>query len=130
MTPSLQLLIEIIQKDTAQERRKRSALRHSFRCLVQPAIYDNSGPKVFPDKFEDIFVSDSPGDQVHQSVVVNRIKELLKVGVHSIGGSSLNILQYLSDRLMCRAAWSETKTGFGEMGIKNRTENTLGTPQS
>ena len=46
MPPFLQLLIEIIQKDIAQKRRKWPALRHTFGRLVQPSVYDHTGPEV------------------------------------------------------------------------------------
>ena len=123
MPPFLQFLIEIIQKDITQERRKRPALRHSFGCLIQPAVYDHTGPKIFADQMEDAFVPDSPGDPVHQNVVIDHIEELLKVDVHGIGISSLNKLQHLLDGLMRRTVRPEPETGFGEMGIKDRGEN-------
>jgi len=53
MPPLFQFLIEVIQEDITQERRKRPALRNALRCLVQPAVYDDSGPKVFADQLED-----------------------------------------------------------------------------
>ena len=62
-------------------------------------------------------------DPVHQNVVIDHIEELLKVDIHGIGISSLNKLQYLLDGLMCRTVRPEPETGFGEMGIKDRSEN-------
>ena len=61
MPPFLQFLIEIIQKDITQKRRKRPALRNSFGRCIEPAVYDNTGPKVLADQTENAFVSDSPG---------------------------------------------------------------------
>jgi hypothetical protein len=73
-----QFLIEIVQKDIAQEGRKRPALWNTFVGLLQPALYHHACPKVFSDQAKDAFVFDTPSNPAHQSVVVHRIEELLK----------------------------------------------------
>src|SRR4030042_744037 len=123
MPPFLQFLIEIIQKDIAQKRRQWPALRHTFGRLVQPSVYDNTGPEVSAYQTKNAFVADSPGDPVHQNVVVDRIKELRKDDVHGVGISSLNKFQHVPYSLVRRSVGSEPKTGFGEVGIKDRRKN-------
>jgi hypothetical protein len=70
MPPSLQLLVEIIQKDVTKEGRKRPALRNTLGCFIEPSVYDHTGPKVLADQTEDALVADFAGDPVHQDVVV------------------------------------------------------------
>ena len=60
MPPSLQFFIKVIQKDIAQKGRKRPALGHSSGCFLQPAVYNNTGPKIPPDQCEDALVLNSP----------------------------------------------------------------------
>jgi hypothetical protein len=74
MSPSLPFLIEIIQKDVAQQGRKRSALGHSSGGFIQPSADDPSGPEVSSDKTENAFMPDPPGDPTYQDVVIHRIK--------------------------------------------------------
>src|SRR3990172_11662554 len=123
MPPFLQLFVEIIQKDITQEGRKRPALRNTFGRCIQPALYDNTGPKILAYQSKNALVTDSPGNPVRQNIVVDHIEEFLKVDIHGIGISSLNELQHLLDGLMCRTARPEPETGFGEMRVKGRGEN-------
>jgi hypothetical protein len=120
MPPSLQLPVEVIQKDIAQEGRKRPALWHSFGRFIQPAVYDNTGPKIPADQTEDAFVADSPGDPVHQDIVVDRIEELLKVDIHSIGIAVLDQPEYLLYGLMRRTVRSEPETRIQRSGDRKQ----------
>src|SRR5574340_1268600 len=43
MPSFLQLLIEVIQKDIAQEGRKWPSLRNSFGRFIEPSVYDHTG---------------------------------------------------------------------------------------
>jgi hypothetical protein len=57
-----QLLIEIVQKDIAQEGRERPTLRNTFVGLLQPALYHHACPKVFSDQPKNAFVFDAPSN--------------------------------------------------------------------
>ena len=123
MPPFLQLLIEIVQKDITQEWRKRPSLRRTLGRPLESSVYYHTGPEVFTYQAEDTLVPDSPGDPVHQNVVVNRIEELLKIDFHGPVVSSLSQSQYLLNSMVCRTAQPVCVAGFGEMGIKHRSEN-------
>ncbi|PRN05986.1 hypothetical protein A0O30_05890 [Pseudomonas sp. LLC-1] len=83
MTATLKLSIKFVEQDIRQQRRERAALRRPLLPLVDDPARHDPGFEVATDQFEHTLVFNVTLHARHQSVVVDSIKELLKIDLHA-----------------------------------------------
>src|SRR5450759_4541742 len=100
MSPALQLTVEFVEHEIAQQWRKRSSLRSSFHTGTNQSVLHHPGIQERPDEFQQPLVFDSLCDLPPQFVVIDSIEEFLQVEIHHPAVSFGDVLLRLSYRLM------------------------------
>ena len=103
MPAPLQLPVEVVEHDVAEQRRERRTLRGPLLArLHQPAIHD-ARFQVAPDQPEHLLVMDPSCDPGHQSVVLNAIEKRVEIKIGAPRRVIIDELACPLDRLMLRA---------------------------
>ena len=82
MSPALQLTVELVEHDIAEQRRKRSPLGSPFHAWAEKPVFHHPGIQERPDEFQQPLVIDALGDLSHQFVMIDSIEKLLQVEVN------------------------------------------------
>jgi hypothetical protein len=123
MPAPLQLPVEVVQHDVAEQRRKRRPLRGSLvRRVYQPAIHD-ARFQVASDQLEHLLVVDPSGDPRHQRVVPNPIEERVEIKVDAPRRVISDELACPLDRIMRRAPRPVAEAVGMEHRIEDRREH-------
>lgn len=83
MTPPFQLAVEFVEQDVRQQRRERAALRRPFLPSAGDPTRHLTGLEVPPDQSEHAFIYDLARHVRHQEIVVDPVKEFLKIEFHA-----------------------------------------------
>lgn len=79
MTPTLKLSVEFVEQDVQQQRPKRASLRRALPPSADDTARHHTGFEVATDQFEHALVFNMALHMGHQDVVIDSIKELLKI---------------------------------------------------
>jgi hypothetical protein len=115
----LQLPVEVIEHDVAEQRRKRRTLRGSLlRRVHQPAIHDVR-LQVAPDQPQHPLVMHPPCDPGHQNVVLNAIEKRVEIKIDAPHRAIGDELACPLDSLMLRAPRPKAEA----VGMEPRVED-------
>ena len=117
MTPSGQLLVEIVEHEVAQEGRERTALRGPLVHRTDQAVFHHPGLEKRPDKFEHPFVGHPRGDARHQAVVIDPVEKFFEIKVNDDIVARGNVLLRLGHGLMGGASRSEAVAMLGKRRV-------------
>src|SRR5262249_36751814 len=110
MPTTLQLAIEFVKHDVAEQGRKRASLRSPFHTGTDQSVFHH--PRVWdrPDESKQPLVSDPFSDLSHQFVVMDSIEKFFQIKIHNPAVTRSDILLRLRHGLMSRPIWPETIT--------------------
>ena len=74
MTPALQLPVEFVEHEVAEQWRKWTSLRSPFHARADQPVSHHPGIQECPDEFQQPLVPDPFGDLTHQFVVIDSIE--------------------------------------------------------
>src|ERR1022692_2908264 len=115
--------VEFIEDDIRQERRERSTLRCAFFRRTHQPVLQHPHFQERPDQSEHSLVGYPSRDRCHQFVVIDPIKEFLKIEIYHPAMACGDVLLRLGYRLMRRALRPESVAVFGEGWVPSRSEN-------
>ena len=98
-TPA-QFLIEIVEHEIAEERRKRTALRGPFIHRTDQTVFHHPGIQKRPDKSEHTLIGYQGSDARHQHVVIDPVEKLFEVQVDHDAITLRNVVLGLGNRLI------------------------------
>src|SRR5271169_1442860 len=102
MSPALQLPVEFVEHEVAEQWRKWTSLRSPFHTRADQPILHHPSIQERPDEFQQPLVLDPVGDLTHQFVVIDSIEKLLQIKVNAPAVAFGDILLRLCHRLMSR----------------------------
>ena len=105
------------------KRRERTTLRCSFLRRTHQPVLHHSHFQECPDQSEHSLVGHPPCDRVHQSVVIDPIKEFLKIKIHHPAMTLCDVLLRFGYRLMRRAFRPEPVAVFGERRVPSALQD-------
>ena len=114
MSSTLQLPVEFVEHEVAEQGRKWPSLRSSFHAWTDQSVLHHPGVQERPNEFQQPFVSDPFRDLTHQFVVIDSIEKFLQIQIHHPAVSRGDILLRLRYGLMRGPARTKTKTAIGE----------------
>ena len=82
VTPSGQLIVEIVEHEVAQEGRERTALRGPLVHRADQAVFHHPGLEKRPDELEHPFIGHPRRDARHQEVVMDPVEEFFEIKVN------------------------------------------------
>src|SRR5215831_15221759 len=109
-TPALQLSVEFVEHEIAEQRRKWTTLRSPLHARAdQPVLHD---PRIqeCPDQFQQPLVFNALGNLSHQFVVLDSIEKFLQIEIDDPTITLRDVLLRLGHSLMSRSTWSKTVT--------------------
>src|SRR4029077_5526982 len=83
MAPALQLPVEFVEHEVAEQWRKWSPLRSPFHARTDQPVLHHPGIQECPDEFQQPLVFDTFGDLAHQFVVIDSIEKLLQIKINA-----------------------------------------------
>src|SRR5918912_1285877 len=107
MVPALQLPVEFIEHEVAEQWRKWTSLWGSFHARTNQPVLHHPGIQECPDEFQQPLVLDPLGDLTHQFVVIDSIEEFLQIKINAPAVAFDDILLRLCHCLMSRSPRSK-----------------------
>ena len=120
MTAALQLLVQFVEHDVAQQRTERTSLRRSLRCRLIYSVDHHASIKVFVYQAYDPAVLYGVGEQFYQVTLVYGVKEAFQVYAHGIFIAFVEYLLRLFQRPLCAAVRSEAVASLAELRLIHR----------
>src|SRR5205085_3690064 len=117
VTPSGQLLVEIVEHEVAQEGSDWATLRGPLLHRADQAVFHHAGLEKRPDEFEHTFVGDPRRHARHQAVVINPVEKFFEIKVNYDAVARGNVLLRLGYSLMSGASRSEAVTVPGKRRV-------------
>ncbi len=106
MASALQLSVEFVEHEIAEQWRKWAALRRPLHAGTDQPVLHHPGVQECPDKFQQPLVFDPLSDTAHQFVVVHSIEEFLQIEIDdpTIPFGDRRLRLRLGHRLICGSA--------------------------
>jgi hypothetical protein len=123
VTPSGQLLVEIVEHEIAQEGRERAPLRGPLVHRADQAVFHHSGLEKRPDELEHPFIGHPRGDARHQAVMIDPVEKFFEIKVNHNAVALGNVSLRLGHRLMGGASRSEAVTVPRKRRVPSLLEN-------
>src|SRR5262249_39121059 len=79
--PALQLAVEFVEYEVAEQRRKWTSLRSPFHARADQAVFHDPGIQECPDQFQQPLVFNPLGNLPHQFVVLNSIEKFFQIEI-------------------------------------------------
>src|SRR5262249_27535907 len=116
-TPALQLAIEFVQYEVAEQRRKWTSLRSPFHARTHQPVFHHTGVQERADEFQQSLVFNALGNLPHQFVVLDSIEKFLQIEIDDPTVTRRDVLLRLGYSLMSRSTWSKTVTVIGKRRV-------------
>ncbi len=123
MAPFLQLLVEVIEENVAQERGQRAALWSSLDDWLDQTIFENASFQELSDQLQSTLILDFAGHPRHKDVVVHSVKEAFQVDIDNPSEPLGNKLSRLQHRILRAPTRTESKAPFREPWLENRSQD-------
>ena len=123
VAPLLELAVQVVQHQVAEQRGKRAALRRSLlRRLDQPTI-QHARFQEGTDELQHALVAYPFGDPSHQDIVVDSIEEFLQIQIHHDPITVAHVVLRLGYRLVGRPFRPETVAELRKRRVPSRLKH-------
>jgi hypothetical protein len=122
VTSAFKLLVQVVQDDIGQQRRKWTALGNPDSGIQELTINQNPGAKVSSDEAQDSLVTNLSGHAVHQDIVVYSIEELGQVQIYGNAAAFSDEFPNPVHRIMGRPPGAEAKARIRKARIEDRRQ--------
>src|SRR5262252_2046514 len=122
-TPTLQLPVEFVEHEIAEQRRKWTTLRSPLHARADQPVLHDSGIQECPDQFQQPLVFNALGNLPHQFVVLDSIEKFLQIEIDDPTITLRDVLLRLGYCLMSRSTWSKTVTVIGKGRVPPSLQN-------
>jgi hypothetical protein len=119
----LQLPVELVEHNVAEQGRQRTALRRSLIHRIHQPAFQNPRREKRPDQLQNSPVANPFCDLRHQSVVIDPVEELLQIQIHHPAVAFGYILLRLFHRLMRRPPGTKPVAVFGKRPVPPALQN-------
>src|SRR4030095_234478 len=123
MTPALQLPVEFVEHEFAEQGRKWSPLRSPSHARTDQPVLHHPSIQECPDEFQQPLVLDPFGDLTHQFVVIDSIEKFLQIKINAPAVTFGDILLRLCHRLMSRPSRPEPVAVIGKRPVPPPLQN-------
>src|SRR5258708_25741717 len=117
MSPTLQLLVELVEHEVAEQGRKWPSLGSALCARTDQPIFHHPGLQEGPNELQQPLVADSFSDPAHQFVMIDSIEEFLQIEINAPAVTFGDIPLCLRHCLMSRPPWSEPVAMFGKCPV-------------
>src|ERR1700674_2739078 len=83
MSSALQLPVEFVEHEVAEQWRKWSPLGSTFHAGADQPVLHHPSIQECPDELQQPLIFDSFGDLTHQFVVIDSIEKFLQIKIHA-----------------------------------------------
>src|SRR5262249_4045991 len=123
VSPALQLPVEFVEHEVTEQGRKWASLRSPLHAGTDQPVLHYSRIQECADELQQPLVPDSFRNLTPQFVVIDSIKEFLKIEIHHPAVAGSDVLLRLRHCLMSRATRPETVTAAGERRVPLPLQN-------
>jgi hypothetical protein len=117
MAPALQLPVEFIEHEIAEQWRKWTPLRSPFHAWTDQPVLHHPGIQECPDELQQPLVLDPFGDLAHQFVVIDPIEKFLQIKINAPAVAFGDMLLRLRHCLFGRPSRPEPVAAFRERQV-------------
>ena len=123
MAPALQLAVELVKHEIAEQWRKWTSLWSPFHARTNQPVLHHPSIQECPDEFQQPLVLNPFGDLTHQLVVRNSIEKFLQIEINAPAVTLGDVLLCLCHCLMSRPSWPEPVAVIGKRPVPLPLQN-------